>query len=180
MTCGVAPQVGVPVRAAIGLGSSLGDRERHLRTALRRLDADPAIELLAASRSWFSPPMRGGRARGWFLNRVALVRTTLDPEALLRCCIALERRAGRRRAHHWGDRTLDLDLLHVEGTVCERPDLRLPHPGIAERPFVLAPLAEVWPDAVHPITGVAWSELPEPAPPRAVPLTALALRRVAV
>nr|MBA2320523.1 2-amino-4-hydroxy-6-hydroxymethyldihydropteridine diphosphokinase [Deltaproteobacteria bacterium] len=120
-------------------------------------------------RWWRTPPMRGGTARGWFLNGVAVVRTELSPEDLLDRCIALERRAGRRRARYWGDRTLDLDLLHVEGVVSDGPRLVLPHPGIARRPFVVLPLREVWRDAVDPRTGRMWAdsdgwEGPRPTP----------------
>ncbi|MFT4623535.1 MAG: 2-amino-4-hydroxy-6-hydroxymethyldihydropteridine diphosphokinase [Myxococcota bacterium] len=168
------------VQVAIGLGSSLGDRRHHLDLAVRTLAADPHLELLRRSRDYFSPPMRGGAARGWFLNCVALFRTSLDPEALLARCIRHERRAGRRRALHWGDRTLDLDVLHAESISCDQPDLVLPHPGIAHRSFVLHPLLEIWPDARHPITGVYWRDLPSRITPRAVPLNAVARARVVV
>ena len=168
------------VRVAIGFGSSLGDRRGQVDLAIRALAADPQLQLLRRSRDWFSPPMRGGRARGWFLNCVVTFRTTLQPEELLRRCIREELRAGRRRALHWGDRTLDLDVLHVEGMICEREDLQLPHPGVARRAFVLRPLLEVWPDAVDPRTGVLWRDSARLSGPGAVPLNAVARRRVAV
>ena len=165
-----------PTRVAIGLGSSLGDRAHHLKLALRLLAMSPGLQLMRVSRSYQSPPMRGGAARGWFLNAVALFESTIPPSEILRLCIRIEDRAGRRRVAHWGDRTLDLDVLHVEGLVSEERSLRLPHPGLATRSFVLRPLSDVWPDASDPITGLVWSQLSDASRPRAVPLRGLALR----
>jgi 2-amino-4-hydroxy-6-hydroxymethyldihydropteridine diphosphokinase len=131
----------------------LGDRRRALEVACRRLGATPGLSLLAVSRWYRTPPLRGGSARGWFLNGVAVVECALDAEALLRVCRAIEARAGRRRARFWGDRTLDLDVLVVEGTVRAGQSLVLPHPALRARPFVWGPLLEVWPDVVDPKTG---------------------------
>lgn len=132
------------------------------------------------SRWYKSPPLRGGAARNWFLNGVALYRVTLPLPELLRRCQALEEAAGRRRARHWGDRPLDLDLIHAEGVVSDAPGLRLPHPAIASRPFVLFPLREVWPDAVDPRTHTRWADLPPPAGPRPWPVGTVAVHRGAV
>ena len=117
--------------------------------------------------------MRGGTARGWFLNAVLRIRTELDPHALLQVTRALEGRAGRRRARYWGDRTLDIDLLLFAGCVVNDPDLTLPHPGIRARPFVLTPLLEVWPEAVDPTSNQPYSASPTPPPPHAVPIGCL-------
>ncbi|MCO4746472.1 MAG: 2-amino-4-hydroxy-6-hydroxymethyldihydropteridine diphosphokinase [Proteobacteria bacterium] len=154
--------------AAIGLGSSLGDRHAWLELAVRKLDARPDCTVLRTSRWVRTPPMRGGTARGWFLNGVVLIETTATPEALLHACRALEDDAARRRKGHWGDRTLDLDLLVVDGVTYDDPWLILPHPGIAGRPFVLDPLIEVWPEAKHPTTGVLFADLPRDGRPRPV------------
>lgn len=158
------------MRLAIGLGSSLGDRAKTLSLAVRSLAADPGLRLLRASRWVRTPPLRGGHAKNWFLNGVALFDSGLTPEEVLERCVRLERRAGRRRAVRWGDRSLDLDLLLAEGLVRQTPSLVLPHPSITLRPFVLDPLLEVWPDAADPRTGtlyrVAW-----PAPgPKPIPV----------
>jgi 2-amino-4-hydroxy-6-hydroxymethyldihydropteridine diphosphokinase len=169
---------GLPlVRAAIGLGSSLGDRRARLEGTVRKLHAHPAIEVLRCSRWVRTPPMRGGSASGWFLNGVALLQTTLDGPELLALCRALEQSAGRRRARFWGDRTLDLDLLLHGDTVLDTDTLTLPHPAIAERPFVRMPLLEVWPDAIDPRTAIPFRELPGPSGPRAVPVGAFAFPR---
>jgi len=146
------------MRVAIGLGASLGDRRRTLERALRRLDAHPGLTFLRGSRWYLNPPMKGGTAQGWFLNGVGLYESTLDPMEVLAACRALEDAEGRRRARHWGDRPLDLDVLVVEGVTSDDPTLRLPHPGVADRPFVWWPLHEVWPDAA--------TDLADPPPPR--------------
>lgn len=154
-------------RAAIGLGTSLGNRRRQLETTLRRLSHTDGLSVIACSRWYRTPPMRGGTARNWFLNGVVLVRSSLTPERLLDLCRHEERRAGRRRANHWGDRTLDLDLLLVEGVTRTDPELLLPHPGISSRDFVRRPLLEVWPDAVDPALDARIADLPPTRLPRA-------------
>lgn len=156
------------MKLAIALGASLGDRRLAVETALRSLAAKPDMALLRVSRWYRTPPLAGGTARNWFVNGVALFETGRDPENVLDLCVALEARAGRRRARHWGDRPLDLDLLLAEGVVCATGRLTLPHPGIARRPFVLVPLLEVWPDAIDPVTGRAYASLPRPPGPRPV------------
>jgi 2-amino-4-hydroxy-6-hydroxymethyldihydropteridine diphosphokinase len=110
--------------------------------------------------------MAGGTARNWFLNAVALFETTLTPGEVLDRCVELERRAGRRRARHWMDRPLDLDLLLAEGIVLDSARLVLPHPAVATRAFVLGPLLSVWPDALDPRTGRRWADAPAPGGPK--------------
>lgn len=143
--------------AAIGLGSSLGNRRGWLRFAIARLGATPCIRVRRVSRALATPPLRGSTARGWFLNAVVAVRTTLGPAELLAVCVDIERRAGRRTGLAWGDRTLDVDLLVYGDLVSHTPELRLPHPAIRDRPFVLEPLREVWPTGRDP-TGRPWRD----------------------
>lgn len=161
---------------AIGLGSSLGQRRATLEQTVRKLAAGPGMELVRTSRWIRTPPLRGGTARNWFLNGVALFRTTLEPHAILDRCVALERAAGRRRVRFWGDRPLDIDLLLLEGQIVHTERLTLPHPAITRRPFALGPLLEVWPDAVDPTTGIAYAALPPPSGPRPHPVGILARR----
>lgn len=155
-----------PYRLAVGLGSSLGDRERHLALAVASLATLPGTRLLRTSPLVRTPPMRGGTARNWFLNAVALFVTILPPTVILDRCVQLEQQAGRRRARFWMDRPLDLDLLVAEGIVLDTPRLVLPHPGVASRPFVLGPLLAVWPDATDPRSGARWADAPPPPGPR--------------
>lgn len=135
------------MRIAIGLGASLGNRRRQLELALKRLAHGGGLVFERGSRWYHSPPMAGGAARNPFLNAVAVFRTNRSPSDVLVLCQRLEQVAGRRRARHWGDRPLDLDLLLAEGVCSDAPGLVLPHPAIRFRPFVLLPLLEVWPDA---------------------------------
>lgn len=157
------------MRVAIGLGASLGDRRRTLERAVRRLGAGEGMRLLRGSRWYLNPPMRGGTARGWFLNGVALFDTTLAPHDVLARCRALEDEEGRRRARHWGDRPLDLDVLVYEGVTSDDPTLRLPHPGISRRPFVWWPLHEVWPEVARALPD-------DPPPPRGMVATGILAR----
>ena len=141
----------------IALGSNQsgpwGTPGETVRKAFDRLNGG-GLRLRRASRPVFSAPF-GVTGQPAFVNAVAEVETALAPEALLERLHLIERMAGRRRTLRWGPRTLDLDLLDYHGLV-RRPPARpvLPHPGIAERIFVLAPLAEIAPRWRHPLTSL--------------------------
>jgi len=138
--------------AYIGLGANLGDRAATIARAFDEIATLPATLLLARSSLYASPPLDA--AGGEYLNAVARVRTSLAPLALLRALQAIEARHGRERPYPGAPRTLDLDLLVHGGAVVDTPELRLPHPRLHERAFVLAPLAEVAPpDLVVPGRG---------------------------
>ncbi len=144
----------------IGLGSSLGDRRRNIALAARCLLADPGVRLLASSRLYRTRPVGG--AEGAFLNAVLAVESTHAPRGLLALCKRIELRVGRHPSRAWGDRTVDLDLLLVEGVVRRGQRLRLPHPGLALRDFALEPAREVAPMLVHPTLGLPLRDLPPP------------------
>jgi 2-amino-4-hydroxy-6-hydroxymethyldihydropteridine diphosphokinase len=146
-------------RALIALGSNLGDRKAHLDAAVAALAAMPACTLSAVSRYHETAPVGGPAGQGDYLNAAAVVETTLEPLDLLHVLQDIERRAGRVRSVHWGERTLDLDLLLFGDLVIDTPELRVPHPLMAHRRFVLEPLAEVAPRAVDPVTGWTVAEL---------------------
>ncbi|MEO0603518.1 MAG: 2-amino-4-hydroxy-6-hydroxymethyldihydropteridine diphosphokinase [Myxococcota bacterium] len=166
-------------RIALGLGSSLPPRRTLLEDTLRRLATSPDLEMERVSPWVRTPPLLGGAARNWFLNGVALLRSGLAAEALLDRCIALEAAAGRRRQLHWADRPLDLDILLVEGECIDTERLVVPHPAIAQRPFVLEPLLQVWSEAVDPCNGRRYADL-EPAPgPRPAPAGCSSLPSIA-
>jgi 2-amino-4-hydroxy-6-hydroxymethyldihydropteridine diphosphokinase len=139
--------------ALIGLGSNLGDRKAHLDRAVAALSAAPGVTVRAASSYHETSPVGGPGGQGAFLNAAAALETTLEPLALLDALHAIEAEAGRVRRVHWGERTLDLDLLLFGDAVLRTDRLRVPHPMMALRRFVLAPLAEVAPEAVDPVTG---------------------------
>jgi 2-amino-4-hydroxy-6-hydroxymethyldihydropteridine diphosphokinase len=134
-------------RAALGLGSNLGDRRALLTTAVHRLGA--AGRLVAVSSLYETAPI-GGPSQGRFLNAVVVVNTAFPPRRLLELGQAAEREAGRRRLLRWGPRSLDVDLLLYGGTVVEEPGLQVPHPRLAGRRFALEPLVEAWPEASLP------------------------------
>jgi 2-amino-4-hydroxy-6-hydroxymethyldihydropteridine diphosphokinase len=144
-------------RAALGLGSNLGDRRSVLAAAVRRLrQAGPVV---AVSSVYETAPV-GGPPQGRFLNAVAVVETTLSPRQLLELAQAAEREAGRRRLVRWGPRLLDVDVLLYEGLAVEEPGLRVPHPRLTARRFALEPLVEAWPEAALPDGTLAASFLP--------------------
>jgi 2-amino-4-hydroxy-6-hydroxymethyldihydropteridine diphosphokinase len=130
-------------RAFLALGSNLGDRVAHLRAAV---DALP--DVVALSPVFETEPVGGPEGQGPFLNMVVQLDTELAPRDLLAWCRRLEDAAGRTRTVHWGPRTLDVDIVWVDGVTVDEPDLRVPHPWFRERPFVLAPLATLAPDLV--------------------------------
>jgi 2-amino-4-hydroxy-6-hydroxymethyldihydropteridine diphosphokinase len=132
-------------RAFIGLGSNLGDREAELRRAVASLAAEG--DVAAVSGLYETEPM-GGPPQGLFLNLVVELATDDSPERLLERCWALEAAAKRLRTVRNGPRSLDADLLIVEGETRPGPELELPHPRIFERRFVLAPLRELAPELV--------------------------------
>lgn len=140
-------------RAFIALGGNLGDTHATLRKALDALDALPRTRLVAHSRFYRTPPW-GLHEQPAFLNAAAELDTGLAPHALLDVLLEIERGAGRvRDGERWGPRTLDLDLLYMGGVVLDDERLTLPHPRIAERAFVLLPLADLAPDLELPGQG---------------------------
>jgi 2-amino-4-hydroxy-6-hydroxymethyldihydropteridine diphosphokinase len=140
------------VRAFLGVGTNLGDRWGQLRAAVRGLRGSGRVVVLRASRVWDSEPLGPPQPR--YLNAVLEVETRLAPRELLALLLRVERSANRRRdGVRWGARTLDLDLLIYGDRIVSEPGLSVPHPGIAARPFVLAPLAELAPALVIPGTG---------------------------
>ena len=131
------------MRAYLGLGSNLGDRERYLREAL---DSLPGV--VAVSPVYETDPVGGPRGQDAYLNLVVEIDADLTPRQLLGVCHRLESAAGRVREERWGPRTLDVDILLIDGIAIDEPDLVVPHPRMWERRFVLAPLADIAPDRV--------------------------------
>jgi 2-amino-4-hydroxy-6-hydroxymethyldihydropteridine diphosphokinase len=129
-------------RTFIGLGSNVGDRRAHLHSAV---DSLPGVS--AVSDVYETEPV-GGPEQGRYLNLVVEIDTELSPRELLAVCQRIEAAAGRIRDVRWGPRTLDVDILWMEGVTVEDHDLRIPHPRMTERLFVLAPLAELAPELV--------------------------------
>ena len=133
------------VRAYVALGSNLGDPIGHVRGALAELGRIPGTRRLDQSRLWYSEPL-GPPGQPRYVNAVAVLETERAPRDLLAELQRIEAAHGRvRGAERWGPRTLDLDLLVYGDWRSEAPDLTVPHPRIADRPFVVFPLLEIEP-----------------------------------
>ena len=140
------------MRAYIGLGSNLGDRERTIEQAVALLRAGPGVEVVSESTLRETEPW-GPVAQPRFLNCAVEVETSLEPRALLGVLLDVERRLGRVREERWGPRTIDLDLLLYGDAALDEPGLTVPHPRLHERAFVLEPLHELDPTLVVPGRG---------------------------
>ncbi len=134
----------------IALGSNLGDRAEHLRQAREQIDAQD-LRLLRASSIYETAP-RDVEDQPWFLNQVIECETDLFPRQLLARLQKIERGMGRKRRIAKGPREIDLDILLFGDAVVKAPELEVPHPRLAERRFVLEPLAELVPEKRHPGT----------------------------
>lgn len=132
------------IPAYVGIGSNLGDSAARVRAAFESLAALPDTRLVARSRLYRTRPF-GPVEQGDFINAVAGVLTQLSAQELLTGICGIEAAAGRVRAERWGPRTLDLDLLVFGNQRIDTDELTVPHPGIAERGFVLAPLTDIAP-----------------------------------
>ena len=143
--------------AYVALGSNLGDKEANLRKALGLLE-ERGVEVVKTS-SFICTEPYGVTDQPQFLNGVCEVRTSLVPLALLHTLLEIEQEMGRVRLRHWGERNIDLDLLLYEDVVMDTGELKLPHPDMQNRDFVLLPLAEIAPELVHPILQKSIEEL---------------------
>jgi 2-amino-4-hydroxy-6-hydroxymethyldihydropteridine diphosphokinase len=150
------------VRAYVAVGTNLGDRWANLVRAAHALRAVPRTAVVGASRVFDTAPV--GPPQGRYLNAVLALETGLPPAPLLAALRGVEAGALRRRDVRWGARTLDLDLLLHGGAAVREPALVLPHPGLAARRFVLAPLADLAPDLVVPGLGATVAALLARAP----------------
>ncbi len=143
-------------RAVIGIGSNLGSRESLVLAAADMLRADPEMGFERVSTVRETPPM--GPPQPGYLNAAGLLHTALAADEILRRLLEIERSLGRERGERWGPRTLDLDLLWIDGESVATPTLVVPHPGLRERTFALGPLLELCPEALEAET--EWDELP--------------------
>ncbi len=150
----------------LGLGSNVGDREANLRAAVQRLQG-PDLHVLRVSPVYETEPV-GYADQRWFWNAVAEAETDLFPLQLLARAGQVERALGRRRSIPNGPRTIDIDVLLYGNTIMKSPSLEIPHPRIAERRFVLAPMSDLAPELRHPMLRRTVRELLDAAPQSAV------------
>ena len=128
--------------AWLGVGSNMGDRLGYLAAAAAGIEALPQTKILAKSSVYETAPV-GGVEQGDFLNGVLQIETGLSPDALLDAVLAIEKANGRERQIHWGPRTLDIDILAYGQQRVAKSYLKIPHPYLGERGFVLVPWAEI-------------------------------------
>jgi 2-amino-4-hydroxy-6-hydroxymethyldihydropteridine diphosphokinase len=145
-------------KMVIGLGGNLGDRRATIERAVDALRADPALCVVTVSKLYETAPV-GGPPQGDYLNGAVLVETALSAREVLDRLLAVEQRLGRVRRERNGPRTIDLDLLWIDGESVDEPGLEVPHPRLAERAFALHPMLDVAPDARDPRSGVPYSSL---------------------
>jgi 2-amino-4-hydroxy-6-hydroxymethyldihydropteridine diphosphokinase len=137
------------MEAFLGLGANLGDRLATLQRAIDLLAAQPGVHVLRTSRVWETDPV-GGPDQPDFLNVVAEIETELEPHALLDAANRVEAALGRTREIRWGPRTIDIDILLIDGLTIADDRLTVPHPRMHQRAFVLMPLLDLIPDPVLP------------------------------
>ncbi len=138
------------VTAYIALGSNIGNREENLNNAIEMLKQNEGVEVKLVSTYINTAPV-GFTEQTDFLNAGVEVKTSLYPHKLLEICSDIEKKLKRERSIHWGPRTIDLDILLYEDLVLNDADLIIPHPRMHEREFVLKPLKEIAPKALHPV-----------------------------
>lgn len=149
----------MPHRVHIGIGSNLGDRKANAQEAMTRVSELPDTRIVRASSLYESEPL--GDAKTWFVNSVIEIETELLPEPLLKKLKAIEESMGRKRVKgkRWGSRIIDLDILLYDQDVVAKKTLKIPHPEMHKRRFVLLPLAELAPQVIHPQLGQSVSVL---------------------
>ena len=131
----------------LGLGSNIGDSRQILKNAIEELKK---IGTVVAVSSFYKTEPVGVKDQPWFVNCVVKIETELEPIALLQETQKIENMFGRERTLHWGPRTLDIDILFYDTLVVQTPELKIPHPCLHERRFVLEPLMEIEPKKMHP------------------------------
>jgi len=143
----------------IGIGSNLGDRKSNTVEAMDRVSKLPDTRIVRASSLYESEPL--GDAKTWFVNSAIEIETGMSTDQLLKKLKAIEAAMGRKRVKgkRWGSRIIDLDILLTDGEVIEKRSLKVPHPEMHKRRFVLMPLAELAPHVVHPQLGQTVSAL---------------------
>lgn len=159
----------------LALGSNLGDRFNNLQQAVKELQK--VLRVTSYSRVYETPPW-GVTDQPGFLNACIGGETVLTPQDLLEATQQIEKLVGRTKTYHWGPRVIDIDILFYDDLVISEPKLKIPHPGITERAFVLVPLAEIAADFVHPQLKKTVKSLSDNIPHQDIEATNLLLTQV--
>lgn len=148
----------MPHQVYIAIGSNLGNKKENYLEALARIAKLPNTKIVKESSLYESEPL--GDSKEWYVNGVIEIATELKPEMLLKKCKNIERAMGRKKVRKkWGARIIDLDILLYNALKLEKKNLKIPHPELHNRKFVLVPLSEVAPQVIHPVLGATISEL---------------------
>lgn len=152
---------GVFHSACIALGSNLGDRAATLRAAIDAVGELPGTSVVRVSSFHETEAVGGPTGQGRYLNAAAVIETSMEPTDLLAALLAIESRLGRERreGERNAARTIDMDILLFGDAVIDDPGVTVPHPRMQDRLFVMAPVAEIAPDWVHPVVGRTMAEL---------------------
>jgi 2-amino-4-hydroxy-6-hydroxymethyldihydropteridine diphosphokinase len=149
---------GITHQVYIGIGSNVGNKRDNFFEAVTRLAKLPDTKVIKESSLYESEPL--GDAKEWYINGAVEIETKFKPEMLLEKFKNIERAMGRKKVKkRWGARIIDLDILLYDSAVVKKKNLRIPHPEMTSRKFVLIPLSEIAPQVVHPELGVTISEL---------------------
>ncbi len=148
----------MPNQVYIGIGSNLGKKKENFLEALSRIAKIPNTKIIKESSFYESEPL--GESKEWYVNGVIELETELKPELLLQKLRNIERAMGRKKNRkRWGARVIDLDILMFNNAILEKKNLKIPHPEMHKRKFVLVPLSEIAPQVVHPVLGLTILEL---------------------
>jgi 2-amino-4-hydroxy-6-hydroxymethyldihydropteridine diphosphokinase len=140
------------LKVYLGIGSNLGERRKNIEEAISLLMESDSIRVKKIS-SLIETEPEGVREQPFFLNGVVEIETELSPSLLLKCLKSIEKELGRKDTKRWGPRIIDLDILLYGDLIIADDNLKIPHPLLTERNFVLTPLREIAPDAIHPVLG---------------------------
>jgi len=142
----------------IGIGSNVGNKRENFLEALSRVAKLPDTKVVKESSLYESEPI--GDAKEWYVNGAIEIETKFKPDMLLKKFKNIERAMGRKKVKkRWGARIIDLDILLYDAAIVKKKRLRIPHPEMSSRKFVLLPLSEIAPQVIHPELGVTISEL---------------------
>jgi 2-amino-4-hydroxy-6-hydroxymethyldihydropteridine diphosphokinase len=145
-------------RAFIGIGSNIGNRRKNCVEAVEKLAQIHGCRFMGCSHWYLTSPV-GVEDQDWFVNGVAFLEAEISARELLDRVLSIEAEMGRVRAEKWGPRVIDLDILLYGSDIVDEMDLKIPHPEMHVRRFVLAPLAEIAPHVVHPVLGKTASRM---------------------
>lgn len=148
----------MPHQVYIGIGSNLGNKRENYLEALERIAKLPKTRIIKESSVYESQPH--GDSKEWYINGVIEIETEMKPELLLNKFKNIERAMGRKKVRKkWGARIIDLDILLYDSLILNKKNLKIPHPEMHQRKFVLIPLSELGPQVIHPVLGTSISEI---------------------